>query len=1089
MKRNQLLFLLIIKIVLSYGNAYSQITLTHNIGNDLLGSAMFSCNETEYWARVFVLSDFGITTQDEFIISSGQFGISSAWGGSNAQFNIYAIDSNFPNTFSESNIIGSSQVQNIPFIYQYGPPQLITINFDEPVKVPANVEIILVEVKKGIIPNTMPASTTFIARTEEDNDFSWYKGCVGINMYTSTIDLLVPKPNAKFYITVNGTINNINYNNNCLGDETQFNITYTQPIDSIIWDFGDGNSSTLESPVHNYNSSGNYIVSVTVVSGANFSTNSLEITIHEPPIVNYSNLLKQCDDDLDGYSSFNLTEVNSEISLNYQNEFITFYENQQDAELGVNVIPNSTNYINKNVSVDTVWARVENIYGCFRTSQVNLAVSTTQIPDTYTKDFYECDDGLSINDGIANFDFSSVDNEIQSMFPIGQNLIINYYRNITDALSENNPIIDISSYQNIGYPDTQNIYIRVDSALDNDCLGLGHYITLHVETVPVAHDVPIFEQCDDDGDSMFAFDTSTVENIILDGQTEVIVSYIDENGNNLPSPLPNPFVTDSQIVIAKVTNATSQDPDEACFDETQIAFIVHTIPVAYPVPDFIECDTDNDSLFSFDTSNIETTVLNGQTSMNVSYIDENGDDLPSPLPNPFSTRSQTITVKVENSLTSTCYDETNVSFVVSEQPIAYPISNEYVCDDISNDGEHTFILSSYNSQILNGQSSSIFEIKYFHTLVNAESNQFPLPNTYIVNSTSQPVFARIQNSNNNECYDITSFELGVHYLPIANKPQDLLVCDNENNDGTETFDLSLQNDQILNGQSDTGNRISYHLSMLDAQNDVNPLKFLFNNLENPQTVYVRLENVNFQDCFTINSFQIFVMEKPYLTMSNQWAICDESSVEIIADSGYDEYIWSTGETSESIFVDNPGDYEITVVNNYGNIQCEYSKTISVIESRIAIINSIEIEDWTQNDNTISIFVEGTGVYEYSIDGQNYQDKNEFFNLPIDDYIVYVRDKNGCGITTDTVYLMYYPNFFTPNDDGYNDRWQIINSEKEPNNKVYIYDRFGKLIAQLSSIDEGWDGLYNGSQMPSSDYWFVVFRENGKTYKGHFTLKR
>lgn len=816
---------------------------------------------------------------------------------------------------------------------------------------------------------------------------------------------------------------------------------------------------------------------------------SFDIEVFELPTVAPVVTLRQCDDDLDGFSVFNLAEVNAELSVNHLNETITFYETQTNAENANNPITNTTTYANQTVSTDMVWARVENANNCHRTAQVNLLVSTTQIPNTYTRDFYQCDDGTDITDGITTFDFSSVDTEIEALFPVGQQLIINYYGNQADALSETNPIADISNYQNIGYPNQQDIFIRVDSALDNDCLGLGHHITLNVETVPIANSVTIPEQCDDDGDGMYAFDTSNIETALLNGQANVTVAYFDGLGNPLSSPLPNPFLTASQAITARVVNATSQDSDGACFDETQITFTVDAAAVAYAASDFIECDDDNDGQFDFNTSNVEATVLNGQTGMIVTYTDEDGNALPSPLPNPFTTDSQTITVRVENQLSAICFDETTITFTVSEQPIANPVANDFVCDDVSNDGVHTFTLSDYDAQILNGQSQTVFEIFYFDNNTDAQSSINSLPNSYVVNSTSQSIFARIQNINNPDCFEITSFELGVHYLPIANQPEDILVCDDETNDEIETFDLSVQDSVILDGQSSMDNVITYHLSLTDAENNANAISENFTNTENPQTVYVRLENNNYPDCYTTTSFQVVVNEQPVLEMQEQWPICEGDTVEIIADAGYDQYLWSTGETSHSIIVDTAGTYEVKVTNSYGNLSCSTTKTVTVTNSNIATITDIETVDWTQNNNTITVFVEGNGDYEYSLDGFIYQDSNEFTNLTIDEYTIYIKDKNGCGITTETVYLLYYPRFFTPNNDGYNDTWQIINSNREPNNKIYIFDRYGKLLKQLSPTEIGWDGTYNGSRLPSNDYWFMLERQNGKTYRGHFTLKR
>lgn len=875
------------------------------------------------------------------------------------------------------------------------------------------------------------------------------------------------------------------FDNNCLGEASTFDVNSNQTIDSILWDFGDGFTSTSENPSHLYTESGSYNVIATVTSGSGVTVKNRTITIFESPDVMSSVILSQCDDDLDGYSAFNLTEVFEELSTNYLNETISFYESQTDAELGENAISAPTNYTNQTVSTDIIWARVENANGCFKLSEVNLVVSTTQIPMSYNRDFYECDDD---NDGIAVFNFSSVTSEIIAMFPSGQQLEITYYRNQVDALLETNAINNIPNYQNIGFPNIQYIFVRVDNITNNDCVGLGQHITLNVEAPPVANTISIDQECDLDGDGMFEFDTSTIQTELLNGQTNFSINYVDENGNMLPSPLPNPFLTTSQTVTAILTNNSSQNPSGGCSVEVQIEFVVEPAAIANPVQAFVKCDDDSDGIYSFDTSTIEMLLLNGQTNMFVTYTDSNGDTLPSPLPNPFVTSSQTITVKVQNQSSAFCYDETTIDFIVSESPIAYPVNDEFVCDDVSNDGQEVFILSSFNSQLLGNQSDTVFEVIFYDSQTNAQNNLDPLPDSYMVNSSSQTVFARIQNINNPSCFNISSFELGVNYLPIANQPENLDLCDIEN-DGSETFDLSIQNSTILSGQSVAENTITYHLTQMDAEADSNPIPELFTNSTNPQTLYARIENNQNSNCFDITNFELHVIETPVLNMNDLWAICEGNSVELIADEGFDSYLWSTGETTRIITVFDEGEYNITVTNIYGDLSCETTKSITVTTSDVAVITDIDTLDWTQNQNVITVFVDGNGVYEYSLDGINYQESNVFTNLNINEYTVYVRDMRGCGITTDEVYLLYYPHFFTPNGDGYNEYWQLINSEKEPKNKIFIYDRYGKLLKQLSPNTLGWDGTFNGNPMPSNDYWFILERQNGKTYKGHFTLKR
>ncbi|NMH24481.1 T9SS type B sorting domain-containing protein, partial [Flavobacterium solisilvae] len=76
---------------------------------------------------------------------------------------------------------------------------------------------------------------------------------------------------------------------------------------------------------------------------------------------------------------------------------------------------------------------------------------------------------------------------------------------------------------------------------------------------------------------------------------------------------------------------------------------------------------------------------------------------------------------------------------------------------------------------------------------------------------------------------------------------------------------------------------------------------------------------------------------------------------------------------------------------------------------------------------------------------------------------------------------------------YHDTWNIKGLENFADaTKIYIFDRYGKLLKQISSKSDGWDGTFNGQLMPSTDYWFKVeYPETGvmKEFKAHFSLKR
>jgi gliding motility-associated-like protein len=122
----------------------------------------------------------------------------------------------------------------------------------------------------------------------------------------------------------------------------------------------------------------------------------------------------------------------------------------------------------------------------------------------------------------------------------------------------------------------------------------------------------------------------------------------------------------------------------------------------------------------------------------------------------------------------------------------------------------------------------------------------------------------------------------------------------------------------------------------------------------------------------------------------------------------------------------------------------------------------------------------------------------FENVSLGEHIITIWDvkgglENSCDpFIIDEVQTIDYPHFFTPNGDGINDTWNINGLSNQPEAKIHIFDRHGKLLKQVSSKGIGWDGTYNGQPLPATDYWFTVdYAEQilKKQYKAHFTLKR
>lgn len=340
------------------------------------------------------------------------------------------------------------------------------------------------------------------------------------------------------------------------------------------------------------------------------------------------------------------------------------------------------------------------------------------------------------------------------------------------------------------------------------------------------------------------------------------------------------------------------------------------------------------------------------------------------------------------------------------------------------------------------------------------------------------------------CVSLTSnVFISSYYLPLPTVTDfSTLICDNSNNN-FENVNLSSFNSQLI--PTPINYSFKYYHSLQGALNQISSeliTNFNSYNLNQLNKVfYVRITNSD--NCSSIALLDLTLIPTPIINLEDVYYLCENFTVTINENSNHETYLWSNGSTNNSAIISQPGNYSLTVTKTNGTVVCSSTENFTVTLSNPATITGLIPTDWTSTDNTITVNITGLGDYEYSLNGTDYQDSNVFTNLENGEYTVYVRDKNNCGVSTDDIYLLMHPKYFTPNGDGYNDLWKIKFSENEPNLIIKIFDRYGKLIKQLGSNSTGWDGTYLGQKAASSDYWFLVIRENGKEHRGHFSLIR
>ncbi|MCH4823538.1 T9SS type B sorting domain-containing protein [Gramella lutea] len=355
---------------------------------------------------------------------------------------------------------------------------------------------------------------------------------------------------------------------------------------------------------------------------------------------------------------------------------------------------------------------------------------------------------------------------------------------------------------------------------------------------------------------------------------------------------------------------------------------------------------------------------------------------------------------------------------------------------------------------------------------------------------NQTILARRTNGNGTEIIE----DLNLTVIPIPDEPVPIgeyYVC-NANTDGGPP--TAIYNFEEI-GRSIFGNEeVTFHANIDEAfENDEN---FVFGDvLAQELIVYVRKQN----KCDPIYSLSLKILEKPEIEIEDQYQVCRNQGVlnldlpeENLSYEWFKEIDNEQINLGANLEISESGTYIViaTATYNINNrlYECATEKSFTVEFLDNPEIENVEV---TQGSNS-QVLVQMTepGEYEFSTSYLNniYQDSNLFTEVPPGEHEIYAREKNGCGLDKVEISILAFPPFFTPNNDGINDFWQV-KGITVPNYSVHIYDRYGKLLVKLNSNEKGWDGNFNGRNMPADDYWFRLKLQNGQEINGHFSLVR
>lgn len=546
-----------------------------------------------------------------------------------------------------------------------------------------------------------------------------------------------------------------------------------------------------------------------------------------------------------------------------------------------------------------------------------------------------------------------------------------------------------------------------------------------------------------------------------------------------------------------------------------------------------------DGIGTFDLTDREDFIRQGDTNLVITYHlseeeAQNGTNAIA-TPDSYTTTSTTIYIRVANPSNAgvSCAVILSVELIIHPLPLIADTAFE-VCE-VGSTGYAEFYFPDFNADLLGPtQSLDDFNIAYYLSLADAENQTGAINQSVAYSNTqqgSETLWVRVTHLETG-CSIIEEVTLYAEEAAQATQPvsNQIFECDYDGvNDGiTSGIDLTVYQIEILNGQDPAQFLVAYHTDEYEAHQGLNavanPSDFT-NTVAGGQTIWVRVINSDTNaPCYALATLEVIVEElpNPVITADND-VLCipfGQSSTadavvlqSSITQAGY-TYAWYhngslvAGATQSSLVLDSVGEegmYSLVVTSPNGCVS-DASEEFEVFLSGTPELVSITTTNAFQDQQDIIVTVQGYGEYAYQLNDGPLQDTGHFTNVSPGVHTITVYDislgnitqLNSCdSLVIDNIQLINYPKFFTPNGDGYNDNWNITGLTEFHNAEIYIFDRYGKLLKQLNPTGEGWDGTFNGNQLPSTDYWFKVLYDEEdqnnniqrREFKAHFSMKR
>ncbi|MBB1138349.1 T9SS type B sorting domain-containing protein [Myroides sp. WP-1] len=864
-----------------------------------------------------------------------------------------------------------------------------------------------------------------------------------------------------------------------------------------------------------------------------------------------------CSVSTDGFGTFDLLALVADLQNGDPSIILKFYETEQNAIDNTHAIQNPSTYTNITPGNSTIYVRGELAGGCFTVQPIELMVITSPVRPIELNDLVLCSESVLIDSAI--FDLTEQTARIiaaqRDQNNNGTSLVVRYYLTQDDAEANVNAIATPTNYVNV--VNNQEIWYRVYHK-GTSCYAVGSFHLIVNKPLPLLTPREI-SLCQDHlpNTGRGVFDLTIREREILGRDIDRVTFKYYENladakadVNAISNTTSYANTSNPQTIWVAVTSYNG------CRDFVPLSIKVSPLPDVNSVPTALHaCVIDiltNSALF--DLTSKEYEIANQSTGYFFKYYktpagaetaDPNDEIL---FPEAHTAITGTVYIRVTlGSYTNPCFIVVPLNIVADLKPTFEDILFLHCLENAGNFS--TFNLLEKKEEILNGNSEDnidiFFYVKYADAMSHNIGNAIPPSYTYTnVVDNDQTIWVRTVNKTTGCFYvgpmrlkieeKVKAFDIDLTDLSRVEK-----CASPAGPSGTATFNIGAFTNEILGTQNvplaELAIAYYYNNTAIPAANlgayslPIGTHEIIAKVVHLPQTD----DNGYVTDyfCEAEVAFTLTVSESPIAPVLQGSILCvDYNTGKLIdpytIDSGFrgDDYDfqWEYANAAGA-FVAIPGatkPYYVVenislgrsyrVVVKYKGQKCSTPSDpvvltfVDQIDIKVVGADSKGLIGELDGDERITVTIaspQESSIYEYALDEGAYQDSRFFYDVANGTHRVWVRFKDAKSVCPQyiDIFVLGYPKFFTPNGDGFNDTWNISALKGHPEAVIYIYDRFGKLLKQLSPSKEGWDGTFNGKPMPSTDYWFTVdYLEEAKEtnrvprkvqFKGHFSLKR